>query len=162
MASFWGLDKHTETSHIFLVVQWCWCVSETLDYLSIILYMLFGDIRSSDLYNTNPILLLQYNNVQYALNYFIITTSLCGLCVAQQGKNNRGRVYKDSLCILSVFLSHAFNFFPPSPYSHVLASFASPLPPSFQMEIHSTPSSSCSSSSSHLSPPPLSGPEPRQ
>lgn len=31
-----------------------------------------------------------------------------------------------------------------------------------EMEIHSTPSSSCSSSSSHLIPPPLSGPEPRQ
>ena len=163
MMSFGGLDKHTETSHIFLVEYWC--VSEALDYLRIILHVLFGGIKSSDLYNTNPILPLQHNSVQYPLEDFVITASSCGLCVAQLGKSKATEVESIKIASVSCLssLSHAFNFFPPSPILPCTGIFPPPSPPPpLQMEIHSTPSSSCSSSSSHLIPPPLSGPEPRQ
>lgn len=124
-------------------------------------------MRSSGLYNTNPILPLQYNNVQYPHVFFIITTSSRGLCAAQQGKSKATEVESIKIAFVSClsFLSHAFNFFPTSPYSHTPMYWHLPpqLPtPPLQMEIHSTPSSSCSSSSSHLIPPPFSGPEPRQ
>lgn len=115
MMSFGGLDKHTETSHIFLVEYWC--VSEALDYLRIILHVLFGGIKSSDLYNTNPILPLQHNSVQYPLEDFVITASSCGLCVAQLGKSKATEVESIKIASVSCLssLSHAFNFFPPSP-----------------------------------------------
>lgn len=122
MVSFGGLDKHTETSDVFLVVYFC--VFEAMDYLSIILHVLFGSMRE------------QHNNVQYPHKYSVIATSLCGLCVAQLGKNKATEV--ESVKIASVsclsFLSHAFNFFPPSPYSCVLASSSptSILPPFFR------------------------------
>lgn len=103
-----------------------------MDYLSITLHVLCWGIRSSDLYNTNPILPLQYDNVQYPHKDFVITTPWCGLCVAQQGKSKATEV--ESIKIASVsclsFLSHSFNFFPPLPYFHVLASFFPQLPPS--------------------------------
>lgn len=96
-------------------------------------------------------------------NYYFLSWALC--CTAGEKQSNRGRVYKDSFCILSLFsfaCLQLLSYIPILPYSHVLASSSSTSYPPPQMEIHSTPSSSCSSSSSHLIPPPFSGPEPRQ
>lgn len=94
-----------------------------------------------------------------------MTASSCGLCVAQLGKSKATEVESIKIASVSCLssLSHAFNFFPPSPILPCTGIFHLNFPPPpLQMEIHSTPSSSCSSSSSHLIPPPLSGPEPRQ